>query len=565
MTSISSMIQMAIQKALRAAWTLLIVPAWILGTLGWAPKDSKPRECFATSTQRQTVHYQKHANKSADVSDERYSRAFKKQDSQRFVSMVAPKREFRAVWISSVFNINWPQKSTDTPAKQRNDFIRLLDECHYAGFNAVIVQIRPAADALYAASREPWSQWLTGVQGKQPQPFWDPLAFMIDEAHKRGMEFHAWFNPYRSVTSPKTPLASSHIARVRPDWHLTFDNPHKLLNPGLPQVREYVAGVVMDVVRNYDVDGVHFDDYFYPYGGTSGQDAITFSRYPRGFTNIADWRRDNINLLIAMVSDSIAAVKPHVKFGVSPFGVWKTGVPAGIIAADTVPLDMYGAYTVIYCDALAWLQTRTVDYIMPQLYWGFGGKKDYAKLMPWWLAQTQGRHLYTGNAAYKLIEHDWAADEVLNQIRFNRTQGAHGCSLYNAGIIAQNAKGLRDSLQRDLFKTIALPPAMPWKDSTPPLPPTSLIVRNHHRNVILSWQPSAQASDGEIPRYYAVYRFSYGERINTDDARSLQALTSETSFLDTTAKPSERYVYVVTALDRLWNESETTARAGRLR
>jgi uncharacterized lipoprotein YddW (UPF0748 family) len=484
-----------------------------------------------------------------------------------------PKREFRAVWVASVFNINWPKNATDAPTKQRQEFITLLNECRASGFNAVIVQVRPSADALYTASREPWSQWLTGTQGKQPSPLWDPLAFMIAETHKRGMEFHAWFNPYRSVVSAKSAVSQYHIARTRPDWHLTFDNPYKLLNPGLPQVRDYVTSVVMDVVKNYDVDGVHFDDYFYPYGGTGGQDAITFSRYNRGIANIADWRRDNVNLLVKTVYDSIRATKPHVKFGVSPFGVWKTGVPAGIMAADTMALDLYGAYSVIYCDALAWLQQQTVDYVMPQLYWGFGGKKDYAKLMPWWLAQTRGRHLYTGNAAYKMNgSSNWPASEIASQLRFNRAQGAHGCSLYNVAFVTGNTKGLQDSLRRDLFRSPALPPVMLWKDSTPPLPPTGLTLRihthsahQHGKAVLLTWQESEKASDGEGARFYAVYRFSDKERVNTDDPRALCGITPDTQFMDTEAKPNERYTYVVTALDRLWNESETTTRVGKLR
>jgi uncharacterized lipoprotein YddW (UPF0748 family) len=497
------------------------------------------------------------------------------------------KREFRAVWIATVYGINWPPKAgadASTAAAQRQGFIELLEACRTARLNAVIVQVRPSADALYAASREPWSQWLTGTQGRSPSGYWDPLAFMIQETHKRGMEFHAWFNPYRSVTSDKTPLAPAHIARTRPDWHLTFGNPAKLLNPGLPQVRDYVTSVVMDVVRNYDVDGVHFDDYFYPYGGIGGQDAITFSRHPRGFLNIADWRRDNVNQLVRQVSDSIQAVKPFVKFGVSPFGVWKTGVPAGIMAADTVPLDLYGAYSAIYCDAVAWLQAQTVDYVMPQLYWAFGSKKDYAKLMPWWLTQTRGRHLYTGNAAYKMTEQGWAASEILSQIRLNRSEGAHGCSLYNVANIANNTKGLRDSLRRNLFRYHAFPPTMPWKGLAAPLAPQNLILRlaqngrEQNPDVILRWlRPNTTEAAGELrsesknteikaseARFYAVYRFAGSERPNTNDPRALLVITPDTEFTDTEARADERYTYVVTTLDRLWNESDASARVGKL-
>jgi uncharacterized lipoprotein YddW (UPF0748 family) len=511
-----------------------------------------------------------------------------------------PKREFRAAWVATVYGINWPARAgadASTAAAQRQSFIELLDACRDARLNAVIVQVRPSADALYAAQREPWSQWLTGTQGKPPSAGWDPLAFMVDETHKRGMEFHAWFNPYRSVTSDKTPLAPTHVAKQHPDWHLSFSNPAKLLNPGLPQVRDHVTNVVMDVVRNYDIDGVHFDDYFYPYGGISGQDAITFSRYPRGFTNIADWRRDNINQLVKQVADSIEAIKPYVKFGVSPFGVWKTGVPAGIVAADTVPLDLYGAYSVIYCDAMAWLQAQTVDYVMPQLYWAFGSKKDYAKLMPWWLeqAQTRGRHLYTGNAAYKMTEQGWSASEILRQLRANRNEGAQGCAIYNVAHVVQNTKGLRDSLRRDVFRTLALPPTMPWKPwkqaAVPPQAPADVVLRlvrgggNSRGNAGANTNQNASSNARATPsaaltttfttpmlrwlkspdaRFYAVYRFGENERVNIGDARTLLAITPATEFTDLTSRSDQRYTYVVTALDRLWNESDATARVGKL-
>lgn len=480
-------------------------------------------------------------------------------------SAVYPKREFRAVWIPTVFNIAWPRKASDTPSKQRHDFIHLLDAYKSSGFNAVIVQVRPCADALYAKSREPWSAFLTGVQGKAPVPLWDPLAFMIREAHLRGLEFHAWINPFRSVSSPSSNVSPNHISRTHPEWHLTFSNPYKMLNPGLPQVREYVNSVVMDIVRGYDVDGIHFDDYFYPYDGIGSQDAEAFVQYHRGFRSVEDWRRDNVNQFVKMVYDSIQKEKPWIKFGISPFGVWKTGVPSGIVAADTVPLDLYGAYSVIYCDAVQWLRDGSVDYLMPQLYWAFGSKKDYAKLLPWWLQQAlsvgSGRHLYSGNAAYRLADKsNWVPNEVMGQVRFNRSRGAHGCSLFGSASITNNVKGLRDSLQYNLFRYPALPPLMPWKDAIPPLPPTSLTLQRLQHQNILQWKAPAPARDGDTARYYVVYRFAAGERITTDDSRSICAITTSLSFVDTRSEHDERYTYIVTACDKLHNESEPQAR-----
>jgi len=238
---------------------------------------------------------------------------------------IPPKREFRSVWIATVTNIDWPSSKTLSPSAQRTEYINILNKHKLNGLNAVVTQIRPSCDAFYQSPFEPWSEWLSGTQGVAPNPFYDPLIFMIDETHKRGMEFHAWFNPYRAVVNKNSSsVSSSHVSVVHPDWIREFGN-LKLLDPGLPQVREYVAKVIMDVVRRYDIDGVHFDDYFYPYPqtGVVFQDSATFSNYPNGFTNKEDWRRNNVNLLIKALSDSIKAVKPHVKFGISPFAIWK--------------------------------------------------------------------------------------------------------------------------------------------------------------------------------------------------------------------------------------------------
>ena len=245
--------------------------------------------------------------------------------SNFYSQTIPPKREFRSVWIASVTNIDWPSNKNLTPSAQRTEYINILNKHKLNGLNAVVTQIRPSCDAFYQSAIETWSEWLTGTQGVAPNPFYDPLIFTIDETHKRGMEFHAWFNPYRAVLNKNTSsISPTHVSVVHPDWVREYGN-LKLLDPGLPQVRNYVASVIMDVVRRYDIDGVHFDDYFYPYPqtGVTFQDSATFANYPNGFTNKDDWRRNNINLLIQMLSDSIKAVKPHVKFGIGPFGIWR--------------------------------------------------------------------------------------------------------------------------------------------------------------------------------------------------------------------------------------------------
>ena len=470
-------------------------------------------------------------------------------------AQTAPKREFRGVWLSSVFNIDFPSSATATPEAQRADFIRILDLHRQMGVNAVFVQIRPSADALYASTIEPWSQWLTGAQGRAPSPAWDPLTFMLEEAHKRGMEFHAWFNPFRSVVSSSSSIAPNHISRTQPAWHLAYTSPYRLLNPGLPEVRAYILSVVMDVVKRYDIDGVHFDDYFYPYEGTTTQDAETFRQYSRGIGNVADWRRDNVNLFVQAVYDSIRAVKPFVKFGISPFGIWRSGTPSGTSGLD--------AYSVVYCDALAWLGARSVDYVIPQLYWKFGGGQDYAKLMPWWNAQARqaARHLYTGLGAYRLTDAAWTAEDITRQVDFNRQQAGDGTVFFSSNSLTRDLQGVRAALLGGAFRTQALPPTMPWKDSIPPNAPTNLRVRaaDAGRSRTISWDAPSRARDGDTASYYVLYRFTDSAQINLNDPRAIIAVTRDRVWNDTATSLSTPFPasaqYAVTALDRLHNES----------
>ena len=248
--------------------------------------------------------------------------------------------------------MDWPSSPTASVDKQKEDLIKLLDELKAININCVVFQIRTECDALYASNYDPWSYWLTGAQGTAPSPFFDPLEFAVEEAHKRGIELHAWFNPYRAEkTVGAYSISNQHVTKLHPDWVIQIGS-FKFLNPGLPEVMEYVTNVVTDVVKRYDVDGVHFDDYFYPYppNNITNQDYATFQAYPRGFSNIADWRRNNVNMLVKMVNDSIQVHKSYVRFGISPFGIWKSGVPSGIIGLS--------AYNDIYCDAVAWLQAR---------------------------------------------------------------------------------------------------------------------------------------------------------------------------------------------------------------
>ncbi len=474
------------------------------------------------------------------------------------LSQAPPKREFRGAWLATVDNLDWPVRG-DTPQNQKNQLIALLDGMKAAGINAVIFQVRPECDALYASPYEPWSYHLTGSQGSAPNPFYDPLQFAVEEAHKRGMELHAWFNPYRAEKSVgRYALSGSHVVVQHPDWILSFaaegtTNPLKILDPGLPAVREFVARVVADIVRRYDVDGVHADDYFYPYPPQHDniQDDATFAAHNRGFTVRSDWRRDNVNLLMKQVRDSVHAIKPYVKFGMSPFGIWKNGVPPGITGMD--------AYSVIYGDAIAWLHDRSVDYLTPQLYWRIGGSQDYAALMRWWADSTVAneRHLYPG----MIFGSSYTAAELPGQTRLNRgNPKVGGQVIFRASLLTANQLGYSDSLKRTFYTYPSLLPVMAWKDGVPPYMPRDIRFTKISPTgpATILWDLPLTAPDGDSATRYAVYRFDHSPALPADlaDARNMLAVVGARQFVPPTPPASGSYSFVVTALDHNYNESE---------
>jgi len=471
-----------------------------------------------------------------------------------------PKREFRGTWVATVANLDWPSSPGDLPDNQRSQLVALFDQLKSAGINTIVFQVRPECDALYKSALEPWSYYLTGKQGRPPSdPNFDPLQFAVDEAHKRGMELHAWFNPYRAVRSIGLfTIDTTHVSVRHPNWILTFNSTKlKILDPGVPQVREYVSRVVADIVRRYDVDGVHADDYFYPYDPIiSNEDDATFAAYSRGFTNRGDWRRDNVNLLMKQLSDSIKVIKPFVKFGMSPFGIWKNGVPPGITGLD--------AYNAIYGDAMAWLNQGTVDYLAPQLYWPFGGGQDYAKLMPWWADSTtaHNRHLYIGQGAYRIST--WSAIEMPNQLRANRANGKVQGSLYfraNNGII-DNLRGFADSLKENFYRYLSLLPVMAWKDVVAPYPPRAIRYASlpSTGRPAIQWDLPLTAPDGDSASRYAVYRFDHTPVLTGElaDPRNMISVEGQRFSVPVTQRSAGPYYYVVTALDRNYNESDTS-------
>jgi uncharacterized lipoprotein YddW (UPF0748 family) len=477
------------------------------------------------------------------------------------MSQDIPKHEFRGAWIATVTNLDWP-KTTNVEAQQAA-LVRMLDQFKATGINAVFFQIRPEADALYDSDIEPWSRWLTGQQGRAPNPYYDPLTFAIEEAHKRGLELHAWFNPYRLQRQVGSyTLDPQHIAVRHPEWTFTV-NTYQQLDPGLPQVRDYVLEVIMDVVRRYDIDGVHFDDYFYPYppNQITNQDDATFAEHHRGFTNRGDWRRDNVNLLVRMVHDSLQTVRPEIKFGISPFGIWRNGVPNGIIGLD--------AYNVIFADAVAWHQEQIIDYNIPQLYWGFGGGQDFATLAPWWESVRNDRHLYPGLGLYKADSRTFSgtlytADVVPRQVRFNREyEGIEGSVFFRAQNITDfNSLGIRDTLQNDLYRYPALTPVMDWKDTTPPPAPESFGYEWHGEVVTLHWNPVVATPGEADARFYAVYRVQSAEEPDfaaaMADPANLLTVTGQTYVVDWPSVADEPYYYVVTSVSHNSIESVPT-------
>lgn len=478
-----------------------------------------------------------------------------------------PKREFRGIWLATVENIDWPTRGNVDSDSQKQELVKILDIHQRNGINAILLQVRPAADAFYAKGQEPWSRFLTGQQGKAPNPFYDPLEFAIKAAHDRGMELHAWFNPYRAtVDLIDAHTSMEHITKQSPDWFCTYGG-KKLFNPGLPEVQSYIIKVIMNVVRNYDIDGVHFDDYFYPYPETApfNADEPAFHKYGTDCNSIEDWRRRNVDTLIHRLSDSIHVAKKYVKFGISPFGIWRnlSQDPGG---SETNGFD---GYSKLYGDARKWVKSGWVDYINPQIYFPFFYKAAaYEKLVDWWAGNGFNRHVYIGIGAYRANErkHGWAnRRQIPNQIRyFREKEHVEGSVFFSSKSLTNNLAGLADSLRNDFFRYQALPPTMPWLDNIPPNTPINVQVSldNNQTAAALSWTAPSPAADNEKAYGYVIYRSEDKQTSHSSSRNILKILLSpsETSFTDETILPNRRYYYIVTALDRLKNESEPSER-----
>lgn len=383
-------------------------------------------------------------------------------------------REFRAAWVSTVANIDWPSRRDLSTEKQKNEVLAILDNAVQLKLNAIVLQVRPAADAIYPSMIEPWSEFLTGEQGRPPSPYYDPLQFWIEQAHARGLELHAWFNPYRSRTAQsKMALATNHISKLAPQVVKNYGD-LQWMDPGEPLAMQQTLNVISDVVRRYDVDGIHIDDYFYPYPvkGSNGAeqdfpDDPSWVAYLQSGGKLAraDWRRDNVNRLVEAVNQRVHLEKPWVKFGISPFGIGRPDrLPPGIAG--------FSQYDKLYADVELWLAKGWLDYLAPQLYWPINqGPQAFKVLHDYWLSQnTSGKHIWPGLYTSRIDSSDksWPADEILNQVDAMREKAGNGHIHFSMAALNQNRKDIRKRLAAEKYTSQALIPASPWLDSSPP-------------------------------------------------------------------------------------------------
>lgn len=464
--------------------------------------------------------------------------------------------ELRGVWISTVLNLDWPSKPGLSSELQREELRSLFDSLAIAGINAVFFQVRPEADAMYASEIEPWSHYLSGEQGVAPSPYYDPLRFAIELARERGMELHAWLNPFRTARAIGFyPLSDDHIVKKRPDWILTFrnsSNSYSMLNPGIKEVRDYVATLVADIVRRYDVDGIHFDDYFYPYSpAVTNEDRAHFLNDSRGIATIEDWRRDNINLVVEQVRDSILTIDPFVKYGISPFAI-RLNSDAGTRGSE--------GFHMIYADPLQWLEKGTIDYIAPQIYWEQKHPvAPYKPVLEFWarVADENNRHIYVGMAPYRLhAPHNWGIQEIGDMLRLNRTNPhkVHGNIQFRAQNITSNVKGLADSLATSWNARISSIPIMSWKPIDNQNPVDDLTVnRNQDGSVSLEWISMASARVAYIYRYPG--NMAIDEIVKAGNRSFLIGMTGKTQWIDSGVEEGESFLYAVTVAGRNSGES----------
>lgn len=514
----------------------------------------------------------------------------------------ALKREFRGVWIASVANIDWPSRPALSPEKQREEFRKILNHHEKSGINAVIVQVRPSADAFYRSDLEPWSEWLTGEKGKYPDPEYDPLTFMVEEAHERSMEFHAWLNPYRAIfDAEKFYEDSTHIhldtlnnliqnlvsedslntsgqlskkehnnllqlldvdstllIYKHPDWFLQYGN-KIYFDPGFPEVQDHIARVVEDIVTRYDVNAIHMDDYFYPYriAGIEFPDSLSFRKYGSTYSHELKeyWRRENVNSIVKQLSETIKSIKPFVKFGISPFGVWRN---ASVDPAGSATKAGQTNYDDLYADVLKWQKEKWIDYIIPQIYWYRGfNLADYEILARWWNENHYGVQVYIGQGLYRVNADSkteaWRNPmEIPEQIELNRSlPNIQGSCFFSSKSMINNPIGVTDILRDKYYQYPAIVPEMSWLNLPKPAEPEIMQIKNTWAGIRLEWENKRDAE------YYIVYRFKGKNKGDTEDASTILSIQRKTTtfFEDENVKRFRKYTYAISALDRSFTES----------
>ena len=481
------------------------------------------------------------------------------------VQAQSPKRELRGVWIATVLNIDYPRVATPDDRYLAKEWTEMLEKLKPLGINALFVQIRSTSDAFYVSDSIPWSNWLTGQSGLAPANGYDPLAYMIRTAHEMGFEFHAWLNPYRASMDNQTreDFSPSHVLNKHPEWCLLY-NKRYIMNPGLPEVRKHVTGVVEEIVRKYDVDGIHFDDYFYPYknGNEPFRDLNTFQQFGSRFSSVDDWRRDNVDQLIQSVATVIKKVKPRVQFGISPFGVWRNSY------VDPLGSDTHAGVTCyddLYADVRKWLQLGWIDYVVPQDYWATGfNLADHEKVARWWADNSYGKPVYIGYESGRIgqvskREPNWIdPNEMPRQLSIARgLKSVKGAVFFSAKSLLYNPLGFSDSLKNNYFREFAIPPEVVKDTSMLACEPSEIrAIIYENTGVHLRWKTSCNVKKN-LPFQYLIYRFNWG-KVDFSDSRNILAIipedVKELTFYDKNAKPDDTYLYAVTVTDCKNNE-----------
>ena len=462
------------------------------------------------------------------------------------VMTAQPKREFRGAWIQCV---NGQFRGIGTEAMQKTLSYQ-LDELQKDGCNVIIFQVRPECDALYESKYEPWSYYLTGQQGVAPRPYWDPLAWMIEQSHKRGMELHAWINPYRAKTKVAHANASNHVVSQHPERCFEYDG-LTLLNPALKENRDYICQVVTDILERYDVDGLHIDDYFYPYPtpGIPIPDNAYFRANSQGFTDIGDWRRNNVNLFIEQLWATIRTVKPWVKFGVSPFGIYRN-VKNDPNGSQTNGLQNYDQ---LYADVLLWVKNGWVDYCVPQIYWEIGNKAaDYAELMNWWNKHCTKTTLVIGEDIERTAKFNQMEQKMNMHAELPNIQGT---VLWYAKAAVDNVGNYGTQLRNVYWRYPALQPVMKHIDNKAPKKPRKVQVIDIEGQKVLFWTAPKGEGWKDAAAGYAIYRFGPGDKVDINDVTKLVTITNDTHYELPREEWGSKVTYAVTALDRMQNES----------